>query len=252
MKIENKDFWEREDIIQTQDKSAANTTNYEAYLYEKANNYFQAKSTVVSNAKIFGCGTAREIFGILKYIKIDHIRATDIAENMIKKGKENIKKWNLEDKVTLEVADATKFKAAENSFELVTFMNCILNYVKDRKDRYTIFKTAHEILKPNGVIIGVVHNQVGTPQKTVYFFLRRMLKPFLKKEPGNRITGFNGFKFEGYYFSKKDLSKHLSDNGFTNIDIKSLEEYSKENNLKYNRLKGYNNLIFFATKPELL
>lgn len=249
MKIENKDFWEREEIIQTQDKSVTNTSNYEAYLYEKVQNYFQKRNGKVSNAKIFGCGTAREIYGILKYISIEHITATDIAENMIKKAKENLKEWNLQDKVTLHVADATKFKATENSFELVTFMNCILNYVKDKNNRYTIFKTANDILTSNGVVIGVVHNQVGTPQKTIYFLLRRILKPFLKNEPGNRITGFKGFKFGAYYFTKKDLHKHLSDAGFTNIDIKSLEEYSKDNNQKYNRLKGYNNLIFFATKP---
>lgn len=249
MKIENKDFWEREDIIQTQDKSAANTSNYEAYLYEKTNNYFKKLNLKIKKAKVFGCGTGREINGILKYLKIDSILATDISENMIKKGSENIIFWNLQDKVILEVADATKYTAKESSFELVTLMNCMLTYVKDKKDRYTIFKTSYDILISKGVLIGAVHNQVGTPQKTVYFFLRRILKPFLRDEPGNRITGFYGFDVGGYYFTKKDLHKHLSDNGFTNIEIKSLEEYSKENNLKYNRLKGYNNLIFFATKP---
>lgn len=248
MKIENKDFWEREDIIQTQDKSVTSTSNYEAYLYEKAHRYFQKRKQEVKHAKIFGCGTAREIFGILKYISIDHITATDIAENMIKKAALNLKEWNLEKKVTLEISDAVKFKAQESSFELVTFMNCILNYVKDRSDRYIIFKTAHDILTPKGVVIGVVHNQVGTPQKTIYFLLRRILKPFLKDEPGNRITGFNGFQFGAYYFTKKDLGKHLSAAGFENIAIKSLSEYSRDNNLKYTRMKGYNNLIFFATK----
>jgi ubiquinone/menaquinone biosynthesis C-methylase UbiE len=248
MKIENKDFWEREDIIYSQDKTVADTSNYEAYLYEKTKEYFKKMNLSIKKAKIFGCGTGREINGILKYLSIDSILATDISENMIKKGNENIVAWNLQDKVFLEVADATKFKSKESSYELVTLMNCMLTYIKDKEDRYTIFKTANDILASEGVIIGVVHNQVGTPQKTFYFALRRFFKPFLKDEPGNRITGFNGFKFGAYYFTKNDLSKHLLDSGFKNIEIKSLADYYKELNIEYNRFKGYNNLILFATK----
>ena len=248
MKIENKDFWEREDIIHTQDKSVGNTSNYEAYLFEKTKNYFDNLNITVKNAKIFGCGTGREINGILRFMPIDKILATDISENMISKGKKNLITWNLEDKVTMKVADTITFKAEENSFELVTFMNNMLNYINDKQNRTTIFKNTFSILKPNGVMIGVVHNQVGTLQKTIYFFLRRILKPFLKDEPGNRITGFHGFEVGGYYFTKRDLYKQLLDNGFKDIEIKSLSEYYKEINLEYNRFKGYNNLIFFATK----
>ena len=36
MKIESKDFWEREDIIYSQDKTVEDTSNYEVYLYQKA------------------------------------------------------------------------------------------------------------------------------------------------------------------------------------------------------------------------
>jgi ubiquinone/menaquinone biosynthesis C-methylase UbiE len=249
MKIENKDFWEREDVIHSQDKTVGGPSGHEAYLYKKTKSYFNDLNVSIKKAKIFGCGTGREINGILKYLSIDSILATDISENMIKKGKQNIISWNLQDKVELQVVDATKFIAKGNSYELVTLMNSMLTYVKNIKDRYTIFKTAHDILIPKGVLIGEVHNQVGTPQKTIYFLLRRILKPFIKNEPGNRVTGFYGFDVGGYYFTKKDLHKHLSDNGFVNIEIKSLSEYSKEINIKYNRLKGYNNLIFFASKP---
>lgn len=249
MKIENKEFWEREDVIHSQNKTVVNTSNYEAYLYEKAKNYFSTINISVKFAKIFGCGTGREINGILKYVPIEAILATDISENMIKKGRENVMSWNLQDKVKLEVADASKFTAKANSFELVTIMNCMLTYIQDRKDRYTIFKTAHDILSPKGVLIGVVHNQVGTPQKTIYFFLRNLFKPFLKNEPGNRITGFKGYYFMGYYFKEEELKNTLLEIGFENVEVKSLSEYYKEIDLKYNRLKGYNNLLFFATKP---
>jgi ubiquinone/menaquinone biosynthesis C-methylase UbiE len=248
MKIENKDFCEREDIIYTQDKSVKNTSNYEAYLYEKASSYFKKRNVLVVNAKIFGCGTGREIYGILNYISIDKILATDISENMIVKGKKNIVAWNLEDKVTMQVADAITFEAEKNSFELVTFMNNMLNYIQNKKDRKTVLKNAFFMLKPNGVLLGVVHNQVGTPQKTIYFFLRNLIKPFLKNEPGNRITGFKGYYFMGYYFKQNELIQLLSEIGFKTIEVKSLSDYYKEINLDYNRLKGYNNLMIFATK----
>ena len=73
MKIENKDFWEREDIIYSQDKTVGDTSNYEAYLYEKASNYFKEKHIKINNAKVFGVGTGREIHGILKYLSIGRV-----------------------------------------------------------------------------------------------------------------------------------------------------------------------------------
>ncbi len=248
MKVENKDFWEREDVIQSQDKSIQNTSGYEKYLYEKARDYFSTVKIEINKAKVFGCGTGREINGILHTLNVGKIVATDIAENMISKAKIHMQNWGYQDKVTLKVCDATQFSDDKESYELVTLMSCMLTYVNKKEDRYTIFKTAHNILKPNGCLIGVVHNQIGTPQKTAFFMLRRLLKPFLKDEVGNRTAGFYGCDVPGYYFSRTDLHNHLADNGFKNIEIKSLSEYYKEINFKYNRLKGYNNLLFFATK----
>jgi SAM-dependent methyltransferase len=248
MKIENKDFWEREDVIHSQDKHMNSTSDYELYLYKKAQQYFSKMKITVNKAKSFGCGTGRELNGIIATLSPEKILATDIAENMIRKAKVNVKEWGLQDRVTLGIADATKYADLSESYDLVTLMSCTLTYISKKADRYAVFKTSYDILKPKGCLIGVVHNQVGTPQKTAYFLLRRLLKPFLKNEVGNRTAGFYGFDVPGYYFSKKDLLEHLQDNGFKNIEIKSLSELYKETNKKYNRLKGYNNLVFFATK----
>ena len=168
----------------------------------------------IENAKIFGCGTGREILGLMKYLDLKRVLGTDISENMIKKGNINIKEWNLSEKVSLQVGDATQFSGQNESYELVTLMNSVLTYVDKKEDRYKIFNTSNEILKSGGYIIGSVHNQSGAPLKTIYFFLRRCLKPFLRNEPGNRMTGFKGYDVKGYYFTKNGLKKHLQDANF--------------------------------------
>lgn len=246
MKVENKSFWENQDVIATQDQSVSSSSNYEVFLYQKVASHFNDKKKI--SAKIFGCGTGREIPEVIKYIGAESVLASDIAENMIKKCNENLINWRITDIVITEVVDAAKFENKDYSFDVVTIMNNMLTYVIDKKQRNEIFKKSYEILNDTGAIIGVVHNQIGTLQKTGYFFMRRFFKPFLKTEVGYRLTGFKGLRFGGYYFTKKDLYNHLNDSNFKNIEIISLEEFSKNNNSSYNRLKGSNNLLFFATK----
>ena len=246
MKVDNKFFWENEDIIATQDRPVTSSSNYEVYLYEKVVAFLENKQNLF--AKVFGCGTGREIPEIIKHIGVERIYASDIAENMIKKCNENLISWELNDIVITEVADAAEFQDNNHSFDIVTIMNNMLTYVTSREDRNIIFKNSYQMLNNGGCIIGVVHHQKGSPQKTAYFFVRRLLKPFLKTEIGYRLTGFKGFKFGGYYFSKHEMVKHLSDNNFKNIEVISLVEFSKKKGIGYNRLKGYNNLLFFATK----
>lgn len=249
MKIENSKFWNIQKVIQSQDKSVEYTNGYEKFLYEKVAQYAERQKILIEKVKVFGCGTGREIKGILSALSVKTIKASDISENMIDRAKNHIKTWGIEDKVSLLTADAVTFKDVPESYDLVTLMSCMLTYVPEKKDRYSVFKTSYDILKKGGCVIGVVHNQVGTPQKTLFFWCRRILKPFLKHEVGYRIAGFYGYDVPGYYFSKKELKQHLAENGFESIEITSLSEFYKSINYNYNRLKGYNNLLFFATKP---
>jgi hypothetical protein len=53
----------------------------------------------------------------------------------------------------------------------------------------------------------------------------------------------------GYYYNKKGLIQDLIEVGFTAVEVYSLEEYYILHGKKYDRKKGYNNLIFMATKP---
>ena len=247
MKIENKDFWEKDAIIATQEV-LKKASDFEQFMFQSAIDRYSAIGEV-KNIKIFGCGTGREIESIAEFFNPDRIVASDISENMISKCKENLKIWNIDSITQTIVGNAKDFNKINNSFELVTILNSMLTYVPLKEDRLTIFKNSLQILKPNATIIGTVHNQVGTPSKTYYFKLKSFFGFILGDKVGNRNTGFNGFKVPGYYYSKKGLTKDLKIAGFTAIEIYSLEEYYASKGKSYNRKTGYNNLIFVATKP---
>lgn len=246
MKIENKDFWEKENIIATQEVLKW-ASDFEMYMFDQAQKR-KANFGEVKSIKVFGCGTGRELESIANFFKPNRILASDISENMIAKCKENIKLWGIDAITETLVGDATNFNEEFETFDLVTILNSMMTYVPERKNRLTIFKNSHQVLKPNGVIIGTVHNQVGTTAKTLYFQLRSLFSFVLGEKVGNRNTGFNGFKVPGYYYTKKGLINDLTESGFSQIEVLSLEEFYAKRNIQYNRKKGYNNLIFVASK----
>lgn len=246
MKIENKSFWERNDIIATQEVLKL-ISNFEQFMFEKSLKRYD-KIGKIKHIKIFGCGTGREIKGIATYFEPSKILASDISENMIEKCKQNLKKWNIDAITKTVVGDAKDFNKVTSEFELVTILNSMLTYVPLRDDRLTIFKNAHQILVPEGILIGTVHNQVGTLAKTFYFKLRSFFSFCLGDKVGNRYTGFKGFKVAGYYYSNKGLIKDLKESGFNNIEVYSIEDYYALDGRKYDRKKGYNNLIFIGSK----
>lgn len=246
MKIENKDFWEKEHIIATQEVLKW-ASDFEMYMYDEAQKR-KANFGEIKSIKVFGCGTGRELESIANFFKPTRILASDISENMITKCKENIKLWGIENITETLVGDATKFDKELETFDLVTILNSMMTYVPERKNRLAIFKNSHQALKSNGVIIGTVHNQVGTTAKTLYFQVRSLFSFVLGEKVGNRNTGFNGFKVPGYYYTKKGLINDLAESGFSQIEVLSLEEFYAKRNIEYNRKKGYNNLIFVASK----
>lgn len=246
MKIENKLFWEKETIIATQDISK-NISNFEAFLFEKAKERY-AKVGLINRVKVFGCGTGREIKSINELFHPTQIVASDISENMILKCRENLKLWDIDAKTETIVCDAYEYTQESNPFDMVTLLNSMLTYVPERKNRIGIFKNTLRILNKDAVVVGTVHNQIGIQKKTLYFKVRNLFSFILGESVGNRNTGFNGFKVPGYYYTKKGLHKDLEEAGYKGIEIYSLEEFSALKGGKYDRKKGYNNLIFIASK----
>jgi len=245
--ISNKKFWEDKGVIDHQNQIKPKAHGYEKYLYDLALDYVKSNDKEVENIKVFGCGTGRELPEINNTLKPNYIKATDISNNMIDGCEQNIKYWGIDDIVETEVIAAEKFKSSK-FFNVVTIMTSMLTYVPNKNDRKIIFDVTYSILEDNGVVVGVVHNQVGKFNKTIYFKLRKLFSLFIKGKPGERKSGFKGYKVPAYYFTRNELKKELSDANFKNIDVFSLEDYCKRQNQKYNRKKGDNNLLFFATR----
>lgn len=246
MKIENKNFWERKDVIATQEVMKS-ISDFEHFMFETSLKRYD-KTGKINHIKVFGCGTGRELDGIAKFYKPSTIVASDISGNMIEKCNENLKVWNIDAITSTIVGDAKDFNKVSDEFELVTILNSMLTYVPVHQDRLTIFSNARQILVQDGVLIGTVHNQVGVLAKTLYFRLRGFFSFFLEEKVGNRDTGFKGFKVSGYYYTKKGLIADLKISGFRNIEVYSIEDFHAMNGRVYDRKKGYNNLIFIATK----
>jgi ubiquinone/menaquinone biosynthesis C-methylase UbiE len=245
MKIDNKDFWEKEDVIATQRLQFA--SGFEIFMFQVAKDRMENFGTILK-IKIFGCGSGRDVKAVADFYNPKEILASDISENMIEKCKVTIQNWDLESIAFTSVSNATELHKPSNNFQLVTILNSMLTYVPLKKDREAIFKNSYTLLQENGVLIGTVHNQVGTFAKTAYFKLRSVFSFLLKEKVGNRTTGFNGFKVPGYYYSKRQLELDLKNVGFQDISIQSLEEFEVSQGRTYNRKKGYNNLIFVASK----
>jgi SAM-dependent methyltransferase len=247
-KIENKDFWEKEEIIKTQE-TVESAADYEYFLFDKVKENPKKKNTVDS-VKIFGCGTGREVKAIADYFSPEKIVASDISENMISKCQVNLKTWKIDQITETVVINAADYKPTGVSFDLVTILNSMLTYVPLRKDRIQIFKNSYSILNPDGILIGTVHHQVGSPAKTNYFRLRKLFSFFLGEKVGNRNTGFNGFKVPGYYYDKATLISDIRSVGFSDIEVWSLEDFYRLKGKAYDAKKGYNNLIFIARKKK--
>lgn len=247
MKVENKTYWEDEIVIGTQDQTVTSATKFEKFMFQEAKNRLQNANLTINNINIFGCGTGRDINEVSKFFGDINIVASDISENMIKKCNQNLLLWDLKN-IKTTVSNATNIDFEKGKFEIVTILNSMLTYVHNREERNQIFQNSYEMLKNKGVIIGAVHHQIGVPTKTLYFKLKSIFSIFLKGDVGHRYSGSKGFEVKTYYYTRDGLRKDLINANFKNIEIYSLEEYFASIGEKYDRYKGYNNLIFIASK----
>jgi len=248
MRFTNKDFWNQSDVIMSQDKlTLPKLYFYEAVLLEKVPFDHRAKLRI----QVFGCGTGREIPGILEIFPNAEIIASDIADKMIEKCRHNIGKWGLGDKpIKLIVSPSEEVDEPAGSSDIVTIMNNMLTYVTPISARMKVFENAGRILRENGYVIGVVHHRYGKPLKTLYFLFQVLIQWMPGVRLGDRLGGFFGKRIRFHYFSKGEVRMLLEGTGFQPVLITDLKGLYASFGKNYSRWRGDNNIVFIGRKTK--
>jgi ubiquinone/menaquinone biosynthesis C-methylase UbiE len=245
VKISNQEFWNLTDVIQSQDRATPELMYYEKYLLS------QVPATRVRHVLVLGCGTGREIPGILSYYPQAHITAVDLSENMIKVCLENLKAWGISPlQVNCVVSSAEELQMPSQQFDVVVIFNNMITYVTPAASRAQLFRNTFQLLKPEGVLLGVAHHQRGGIRKTIYFLLQQLYGPIAGVEVGSRNGGFFGKSVPTFYYSNRGLRSDLEGASFIDVQVLSLADYAARNGASYNMLKGTNNLLFYGQRPR--
>lgn len=246
MKFENKDFWNQTDVILSQDKSERPRLSfYEQILLQKLP--LKQKSHLI--IQVLGCGTGREIPGILENFPNAKIVASDIAEKMIEKCFVNIDAWQLKnDQVKVLLSASENLDQPSSSSDIITTFTSTLTYVVPEATRHRFFSNANRMLKHNGYIVGVVHHRYGRLSKSLYFLLQSLYAWLPGVTNGDRIGGFFGKGVKTHYFTCKEVKKLLLTNGFNPILVTDLKGLYASLGKNYNSLKGDNNIVFIGQK----
>ena len=123
-----------------------------AYIWGVIISLIQKQSKLLTkfeNKKVieFGTGQGTSAIWLLKNLKPDNILTIDCDEKMVEKAIQNVKRANLEQRIIVKKADATKLPFGNNSFDIVFafgLLHHILNYEG-------AIKEAKRVLKHKGV-----------------------------------------------------------------------------------------------------
>jgi len=97
-----------------------------------------------------GCGSGIYIKRACEINSLITVVGLELQESVADFARENIKNWNLEDRVSIEAADIRKYQGAPD-FDLITFHNLIYYFpVKERAD---LLQDLGKFLKPGGELI---------------------------------------------------------------------------------------------------
>lgn len=171
---------------------------------------------------ILDVATGTGDFAILSAQKLqpEKIVGIDISEKMLAVGKEKITKLQLEQKVSLQLADSEALPFTDNSFDAVTVGFGVRNF----EDLQQGLREIHRVLKNNG-IAAILEFSMPThfPIKQLYTFYFKRILPLLGKLFSKDYDAyFYLFKsVQEFPYGQKfvDLTKEI---GFQNTKTKSL------------------------------
>ena len=105
---------------------------------------FQGQPLRVIEAGAGAGGLAKELME-LNGLSLDHLYVTDIAEGMLQQAERRLE--GFDKAVTVELADATQFKYADNTFDRYV-SNMVLHYADDPNG---MVNECYRVLKPGGI-----------------------------------------------------------------------------------------------------
>ena len=145
----------------------------------------KAISDLVDTKSIIDVGCDHALLDIYLTLKGIKCRGTDISSNCIKLAKENLKKYNLEDKISLYVTDGVKnIDILDTDTIVVAGMgtNTILNIIKNISNplillsNNDIYKLRKEVVKLGYYI----DNEISVKEGKYYYVIIRFKKGFKK------------------------------------------------------------------------
>jgi len=159
-------------------------------------------------------GTADLAIEAAKIIKPSHITGIDISSRMLQIGHKKINEQNMQDVISLQLANACDLPFDDNSFDAVTIGFGIRNFTDMNKS----LREIKRVLKKNGSLSVLEFSEpdFGLVKKSFDFYFSKVL-PFV----GNKISRHNyAYKYlkesVADFPSGKDFLKHISDAGLSN------------------------------------
>lgn len=246
--VPNDQFWENQSIVESQDVVEPYLFWHEDYLLNFAQHTFRRCNRKCAKIHIIGCGTGREIPCIRRIFPLAEISATDISTLMIEKCLTNLHKWGCTTNLKVECCAADSLANVYSDTDLFLVFNNVLTYVVPHLKRLKTLNHIHTLSSEHGLIVGGVHNQWGRFNKSVYFILQHLLiaVKLFKRERGDRLGGFKGYRTNLHYFTTGELSGLLRNSGFNPLQVKSLANLAASTGRRYNALSNYNNIVFAA------
>tara|TARA_Y100000034_G_C6874879_1_gene399930 strand:+ start:74 stop:799 length:726 start_codon:yes stop_codon:yes gene_type:complete len=205
-------IYQKKDIAKTFDNKR-NIYSFQKYKHKIESNFLKKAILGISSKNIkildIACGTGRmlpEVFSVRKDIEYFGVDSSKEMTNLLK---EKAKKINIEKRVKIKIADASKLPFKDNEFDLVYTYHLLWHIPKENQEK--IIKEMFRVTKKNGIIIFDVLNKN---------FIYEKIKKFLKIK-----------KTEGIHkLSISDIKKIIGDK---NHKIEKLSDFPIKNSFLY-------------------
>lgn len=243
----HEEFWSRREVVREWESKPPGLFGYEYYLLKSCVELGRERFGSVRLTHVIGCGGGWQLPAVCKALPESRVIASDISARMIEACQANLREWGCGQKVSFQTAAAHQLRSDEQG-DLVLVFNNVLTYLTPLAARQQTVEAIRALLRPGGLLAGVVHSRYGRVLKTCYFvarFLACKVLPFLG-DPGDRIAGHGERRYPAHYYTRGELRVLLEKAGLKPILLMSLSSLARSLGRPLSPLKTDNNLIFLA------